>query len=129
MVLPTSSPVDLNSLLTNIVAFILAAGATVAGALAAWQKVKKAILEDGAPPGGEQHKILSATITETVTLREFTASNREVAERLGQLCSRVEDMIAAMKQERQQTEALCEDTSALRLVIKEANELLRGFQR
>lgn len=107
----------------------MAVAAAVGGIFTGWRQVKKSLAEDKSPPGTTDLRILQATITETSTLRDFTQSNREVADKLGQVCGRLEELTEATRAARLAAQGEAEEVHRLRIVLADVRELLHAFKR
>lgn len=91
-----SSFPDTATFAANIVVFIAAIAAVVAGAWTAITQIKKAILEGVKPgtpaSGGVETKIASAMLMETTTLMMWSESNRDVCESMTALREEIREL-------------------------------------
>lgn len=134
MVLPITSPaeIDIGSIITNLGIFSLAVAAAVGGVFTGWNKVKKSLKEDAKhahAPGSSDYRVLSATITETQTLRSLTEANIRLADSLDKFSRKLDDVMEAVGDHRSSMRSFHEEAHRLGVSIRDANEILRGFKR
>lgn len=128
---PTVAPTDLNAIATNAGVLIVALGMAFAGVWQGMQRIKKLMRGDSPPPadGGDQKKILSAAIMETVSIREWSETNRAVAEQTRQLCNRFDDLLEELRDSRSVNRDLIEENRKLRSAVSELESLAKAFRR
>lgn len=126
---PTPEPNDLSAILTNLGVLIVAAGAAVTGILQGIKNSKSLTKTDPKSEKEQRVQVLSATITETQTLRDFTESNRQVAEQLRSLCARLEEVIEGLREHRSITRDFTDETHKLRLALSDVYEIAKAFRK
>lgn len=125
-----SSPVDIATIVTNLGIFSLAVTAAVAGIFTGWQKVKKSLGNPATPPpGGQDFRVLSASIMETTSMRELTEQNRRTADALERVCKRLEEAVEALSEHRSSMRSAHEEVHRLGVAIRDANQILMGLRR
>lgn len=86
---------DVTTFAANIVVFLAAIAAAVAGAMSAVKKIKESWLDsvkDGGTPLPGKHQIAAASIIETTTLLMWSESNRDVCECMHKLADEIKEL-------------------------------------
>lgn len=86
---------DVSTFAANIVVFLAAVAAAVAGAMSAVKKIKESWLDsvrDTDSPAPVKHQIAAATIVETTTLLMWSESNRDVCDRMRTLADEIKEL-------------------------------------
>lgn len=86
---------DVTTFAANIVVFLAAVAAAVAGAMSAVKKIKESWLDSvksADSPVPVKHQIAAATIMETTTLLMWSESNREVCECMRTLADEIKEL-------------------------------------
>lgn len=83
---------DVTTFAANVVVFLAAIAAAVAGAMSAVKKIKESWLEamkSGGDPLPGRHQVAAASLIETNTLLMWSESNRSVCESVETLCKEI----------------------------------------
>lgn len=86
---------DVTTFAANIVVFLAAIAAAVAGAMSAVKKIKESWLDsikNEGSPVGSKHQIAAASIIETTTLLMWSESNRDVCEGMHALRDEIKEL-------------------------------------
>lgn len=86
---------DVTTFAANIVVFLAAIAAAVAGAMSAVKKIKESWLEtmkNGDAPLPGKHQVAAASIIETTTLLMWSESNREACECMRTLADEMREL-------------------------------------
>lgn len=101
----------------------------MAGVWKGWQTIKRNLSEPTNPKSNETLRIVSATLAETASLQDLTASNRDLAEVNRGLDRSVEDLVVTMRENREATRTNTEELHRVRLKVADLYELLREMRR
>lgn len=93
------------------------------------KNTKTSMRGDGKTEKDQRVQVLSATITETQTLREFTESNRQVAEQLRALCTRIEEVVDGLREHKSVTRDFTDEAHKLRLALCDVYEIAKAFRK
>lgn len=86
---------DVTTFAANIVVFLAAIAAAVAGAMSAVKKIKESWLDsmkNGDTPVAGKHQIAAASIIETTTLLMWSESNRDACECMHKLTEEIREL-------------------------------------
>lgn len=86
---------DVTTFAANIVVFLAAVAAAVAGAMSAVKKIKESWLESvksGDTPVAGKHQIAAASIIETTTLLTWSESNRDACDCMRALADEIKEL-------------------------------------
>jgi uncharacterized membrane protein len=83
---------DVTTFAANVVVFLAAIGATVAGALSAVKVIKKSWLETVKEDDKPKQSIASATLVESTTMLMWSESNRAVSEELSDVKDELKEL-------------------------------------
>lgn len=121
----SASPPDISAILTSLGVFSLAIAAVVGGIYKGIKEVKKG----GAETGSE---VKSGVIVETLTIRDLSDSNRllaetnlEIRDLLRQLVRKGDDLVEALKDQREITRSQIEEQHRLRAATVDLLEQMR----
>lgn len=120
-----ASPPDISAILTSLGIFSLAIAAVVGGIYKGIKEVKKG----GAETGSE---VKSGVIVETLTIRDLSDPNRllaetnlEIRDLLRQLVRKGDDLVEALKDQREITRSQIEEQHRLRAATVDLLEQMR----
>lgn len=120
----SASPPDISAIITSLGVFSLAVAAVVGGIYKGIKEVKKG--------GAETGEVKGAVIVETLTLRDLSDSNRllaetnlEIRDLLRQLVRKGDDLVEALKDQREMTRSQIEEQHRLRAATVDLVEHMR----
>ncbi len=120
---PTSVP---SEFWTNTGVFLGAVAMSLAGMWRGYQKLKKKLFDE--PEDGKK-QILSAAIMETVSIQQWSESNRASTEQVRLLCNHLDEVVEEIRDHRSSARDFTDEVRKLRLIMSDLSEALRAFKR